>query len=123
MTFVALLVQVYSLEYMRGDPRFGWYFAAHSLFAAAMLALVLADNLIFLYLSWELVGWGRTSSSASWYERRSAAEAAKKAFVTTRMGDVALLIGIILLFRETGTFDFVDHLPRGQGGRDRPGGS
>ncbi len=105
VTFVAFLVQVYSLEYMRGDPRFGWYFAAHALFAAAMLALVLADNLLFLYISWELVGLGSYLLIGFWYERRSAAEAAKKAFITTRIGDVGLLIGIMLLFKATGTFD------------------
>ena len=105
VTFVALLVQVYSLEYMRGDPRVGWYFAAHSLFTAAMLALVLADNLVFLYLAWELVGLGSYLLIGFWYERRSAAEAAKKAFITTRIGDVGLLIGIILLYRATGSFD------------------
>ena len=105
VTFVALLVQVYSLGYMRGDRRFGWYFAAHALFAAAMLALVLADNLLFLYLAWELVGLGSYLLIGFWWERRSAAEAAKKAFVTTRIGDVGLLIGIILLYRATGTFD------------------
>ena len=105
VTFVALLVQVYSLEYMRGQQRYGWYFAAHALFAAAMLALVLADNLLFLYISWELVGLGSYLLIGFWYERRSAAEAAKKAFITTRIGDVGLLIGIILLFKATGTFD------------------
>ena len=105
VTFVALLVQVYSIEYMRGEPRYGWYFAAHALFAAAMLALVLADNLVFLYLAWELVGLGSYLLIGFWYEKRPAAEAAKKAFVTTRIGDVGLLIGIILLYRATGTFD------------------
>lgn len=105
VTFVALLVQLYSLEYMRGDSRFGWYFAVHALFAAAMLALVLADNLLFLYFAWELVGLGSYLLIGFWYERRSAAEAAKKGFITTRIGDVALLIGIILLFRATGTFE------------------
>ena len=105
VTFVAFLVQVYSLGYMRGEPRFGWYFAAHALFAAAMLALVLADNLLFLYIAWELVGLGSYLLIGFYYERRSAAEAAKKAFVTTRIGDVGLLIGIILLFRATGTFE------------------
>ena len=105
VTFVAFLIQVYSLEYMRGDPRFGWYFAVHALFAAAMLTLVLADNLLFLYVAWELVGLGSYLLIGFWYERRSAAEAAKKAFVTTRIGDVGLLIGIILLFKATGTFD------------------
>ena len=105
VTFVALLVQVYSIGYMKGDPRYGWYFAAHALFAAAMLALVLADNLLFLYIAWELVGLGSYLLIGFWYERRSAAEAAKKAFVTTRIGDVGLLIGIILLYKATGTFD------------------
>ena len=104
VTFVALLVQVYSLQYMAGDPRFSWYFAAHALFAAAMLALVLADNLLFLYIAWELVALGSYLLIGFWYERRSAAEAAKKAFITTRIGDVGLLIGIMLLFKETGTF-------------------
>ena len=105
VTFVALLVHVYSIEYMRGEPRYGWYFASHALFAAAMLALVLADNLVFLYLAWELVGLGSYLLIGFWHEKRPAAEAAKKAFVTTRIGDVGLLIGIILLYRATGTFD------------------
>ena len=105
VTFVALLVQVYSLEYMKGERRIGWYYAVHALFAAAMLTLVLADNLIFLYLAWELVGLGSYLLIGFWWEKRSAAEAAKKAFITTRIGDVGLLIGIMLLFRATGTFD------------------
>ena len=109
VTFVALLVQVYSLGYMKHhgqyDPGLGRYYAFHSLFVAAMLTLVLADNLLFLYIAWELVGLGSYLLIGFWYERRSAAEAAKKAFVTTRIGDVGLLIGIILLFRATGTFD------------------
>ena len=109
VTFVALLVQVYSLGYMKHDghydPGLGRYYSFHSLFVAAMLALVLADNLLFLYIAWELVGLGSYLLIGFWYERRSAAEAAKKAFVTTRIGDVGLLIGIILLFRATGTFD------------------
>ena len=105
VTLVALVIQVYSLGYMKGDPRFGWYFAVHSLFAAAMLTLVLADNFLLLYVAWELVGLGSYLLIGFWYERRSAAEAAKKAFVTTRIGDVALLIGILLLFKEVGTFE------------------
>ena len=119
VTFVALLVQVYSLEYMRGERRIGWYYAVHALFAGAMLALVLADNLIFLYVAWELVGLGSYLLIGFWWERRSAAEAAKKAFITTRIGDVGLLIGIILLFRATGTFDIstIFHVAE-QGGID-----
>ena len=119
VTFVALLVQVYSLEYMRGEGRLWWYYAVHALFAGAMLALVLADNLIFLYLAWELVGLGSYLLIGFWWERRSAAEAAKKAFITTRIGDVGLLIGIILLFRATDTFDIstIFHIAE-QGGID-----
>tara|TARA_B100000427_G_scaffold208183_1_gene173370 strand:+ start:1815 stop:3656 length:1842 start_codon:yes stop_codon:yes gene_type:complete len=105
ITFVAFLVQIYSVGYMKGDSRFGWYFAIHSLFAAAMLLLVLSDNLLLLYFAWELVGLGSYLLIGFWYEKKSAAEAAKKAFVTTRIGDVGLLIGIIILFKASGTFD------------------
>ena len=105
ITFVAFLVQIYSVGYMKGDSRFGWYFAVLSLFAAAMLLLVLSDNLLLLYFAWELVGLGSYLLIGFWYEKKSAAEAAKKAFVTTRIGDVGLLIGIIILFKASGTFD------------------
>ncbi|MBI4311254.1 MAG: NADH-quinone oxidoreductase subunit L [Chloroflexi bacterium] len=105
VTLVALLVQVYSIGYMHGQERFGWYFAAHSLFVAAMLTLVLADNLVLIYIAWELVGLGSYLLIGFWYERRSATEAAKKAFVTTRIGDVGMLIGILILFKATGTFE------------------
>ncbi len=104
VTLVAFLVQIYSLGYMAGEERFGWYYAAHALFAGAMLALVLANNFLLLYMAWELVGLGSYLLIGFWYERRSAAEAAKKAFVTTRIGDVGLLIGILILFKATGTF-------------------
>jgi len=106
VTFVALMVQVYSLGYMKDqEGSFSWYFAVHSLFAAAMLTLVLADNFLLMYIAWELVGACSYLLIGFWYHRRSAAEAAKKAFITTRIGDVGLLIGILLLFNETGTFD------------------
>ena len=108
VTFVALLVQVYSLGYMHGDPRFGWYFAVHSLFAAAMLTLVLADNFLLLYVAWELVGICSYLLIGFWHERPAAKEAAKKAFIVTRIGDVGLLIGILLLWREVGTFSMSD---------------
>jgi NADH-quinone oxidoreductase subunit L len=117
VTFVALGIQVYSLKYMQGDQRFGWYFAVHALFAASMLTLVLADNLILLYIAWELVGLCSYLLIGHWYERRPAAEAAKKAFVTTRLGDVGLLIGIILFWRATGTFQFSELFETVQAGR------
>lgn len=116
ITFVSLMVQVYSIGYMRGDFRLGWYFAVNALFAAAMLVLVLADNLIFLYFAWELVGLGSYLLIGFWYERRHAAEAAKKAFMTTRIGDVGLLIGIILLFKATGTFQISSIIHAAQNG-------
>ena len=104
ITFVALMVQVYSLGYMRGDPRLDWYYAFHALFAASMLALVLADNFLLLYVAWELVGICSYLLIGFWFERPTAREAAKKAFIVTRIGDVGLLVGILLLWREVGSF-------------------
>ena len=77
VTFVALMVQVYSLGYMKGDKRYGWYYAVMSLFASAMLTLVLADNFLLLYFAWELVGICSYLLIGHYHERRSAAEAAK----------------------------------------------
>jgi len=109
VTLVALCIQVYSLGYMKGDPRFGLYFAEHSLFAASMLTLVLSDNFLLVYIAWELVGLCSYLLIGFWWERRSAAEAAKKAFVTTRIGDVGFLIGILILYynMEPHTFDML----------------
>ena len=108
VTFVALMVQIYSLGYMRDDSRFGWYFAVHSLFAAAMLTLVIADNFLLLYVAWELVGICSYLLVGFWHERPAAREAAKKAFIVTRIGDVGLLVGILLLWREVGSFSMAD---------------
>ncbi len=105
VTIVALMVMVYSLGYMKGEQRYGWYYAVLSLFVAAMLTLVTTGNLIQLYLAWEAVGLASYLLIGFYWERQSAAEAAKKAFITTRIGDVGLLIGIILLWRGTGSFD------------------
>ena len=116
ITFVALLVQIYSLQYMKGDNRYGWYFSLHALFAGSMLLVVLADNLLFLYFAWELVGLGSYLLIGFWFDRRSAAEAAKKAFITTRIGDVGLLIGIIILFKATGTFHISSIIHAAQNG-------
>ncbi|TMF12831.1 MAG: NADH-quinone oxidoreductase subunit L [Chloroflexi bacterium] len=119
VSFVALLVQVYSVAYMRGDPKYGWYFTCMSLFAASMLTLVLADNLLLLYAAWEGVGFCSFLLIGFWWERRSAAEAAKKAFITTRIGDVGFLIGILLLWREAGTFDITEIFDFAERGRFR----
>src|SRR5438477_9431807 len=119
VTFVSLMVQVYSLGYMKGEVRYGWFYAVLSLFVAAMLTLVLADNFFLLYVTWEGVGICSFLLIGHYFERRSAAEAAKKAFITTRLGDVALLIGIILLWRDTGTFDMREIFARAEAGQIR----
>ena len=116
ITFVALMVQVYSLGYMRGDPRLDWYYAFHALFAASMLTLVLADNFLLLYVGWELVGLCSYLLIGFWFERPAAREAAKKAFVVTRIGDVGLLIGILLLWREVGSFSLAEAFQAAQSG-------
>ncbi|MCH8850638.1 MAG: NADH-quinone oxidoreductase subunit L, partial [Chloroflexi bacterium] len=119
VTFVAFLVQVYSVVYMRGDQRYGWYYAAISLFAASMLALVLADNFLLLYFAWELVGFCSYLLIGHYSHLRSASEAAKKAFITTRLGDVGLLIAIILLWRDAGTFSIQGVIEAAEAGQIR----
>ena len=104
VTGVSLLVQVYSLGYMKGDPSFSRYYAYMSLFTAAMLGLVLASNIIQLYVFWELVGMSSYLLIGFWHERPAAAAAAKKAFIITRIGDVGFLIAILYLFTQADTF-------------------
>ena len=108
VTFVALMVQVYSIGYMHGDPRLNWYFAVHALFAASMLTIILADSFLLLYVAWELVGVCSYLLIGFWHERPAAREAAKKAFIVTRIGDVGLLVGILLIWREVGSFSMTD---------------
>lgn len=106
VTLVALLVQCYSVGYMHGDEGFGRFFAYLSLFAAAMLGLVIAVNFIQLFVFWELVGVCSYLLIGYYFYKISAREAAKKAFMTTRIGDFGLLIGILLLQIVFGTLDF-----------------
>ena len=102
---VALMVNLYSTGYMRHhgkpEPRYWWYFAVLSLFVSAMLTLVLADNLLLMFVAWEGVGLCSFLLIGFYHEKRSAVEAAKKAFVITRFGDVGMFIGIILFWRAT----------------------
>jgi NADH-quinone oxidoreductase subunit L len=105
VTLVSLLVHVYSTKYMEGDRRFTHYFAMLNLFTASMLLLVVADNTIELLVGWELVGLCSFVLIGHWWEEKPNADAAVKAFLTTRVGDVGLLIGIIILFFGAGTFD------------------
>ncbi|MBI4213279.1 MAG: NADH-quinone oxidoreductase subunit L [Chloroflexi bacterium] len=106
VTSVSLLVQIYSLGYMRGDAGYSRYFAAMSLFTFSMLGLVLANSLLTIYLFWELVGLCSYLLIGHWHERPEAAAAAKKAFIVTRFGDFAFLLGILFLYWHAGTVDF-----------------
>ncbi len=104
VTGVSFLIHVYSIGYMDSDERFGRFFAYLNLFVFSMLLLVLADNLLLLYVGWELVGACSYLLIGFWFERPAAATAAKKAFITTRIGDTGMLIGIFVLFGAVGTF-------------------
>ncbi len=106
VTTVSLLVQIYSIGYMKGEKRLSWYYAAVSLFTASMLSLVIANNFLQLYISWELVGLCSYLLIGFWYEKKSASSAAMKAFIITRIGDVGFFLGLALLFVNTHTFDF-----------------
>src|SRR2546430_5111834 len=106
--FVGLLIFIYSVGYMDHDENFTRFFCFLSLFAAAMLGVVIANNLLFLFICWELVGLTSDLLIGFWYHKPSAAAAAKKAFVTTRIGDLALLLGMVWLYSQTGTLLFYD---------------
>jgi len=108
VTVVSLMVQIYSQGYMHGDPGYHRYFAFMSLFTASMLGLVLADNLLFVYVFWEMVGLCSYLLIGFWFHRPSAANAAKKAFIVTRLGDFGFLAAILLLYFNTGTFDIAE---------------
>ncbi|MBM4432501.1 MAG: NADH-quinone oxidoreductase subunit L, partial [Chloroflexi bacterium] len=105
VTTVSLMVQIYSQGYMHGDPGYHRYFAWMSLFTASMLGLVLANNLVLMFVFWELVGLCSYLLIGFWFHKPSAANAAKKAFIVTRIGDFGFLSAILLLFTHTGTFD------------------
>lgn len=95
---VSLMVQIYSVGYMHGDSGYARYFAYMSLFTCAMLGLVLANNLIQMFVFWELVGLGSYLLIGFWFDRPAAASAAKKAFIITRFADFGFLLGILYLF-------------------------
>jgi NADH-quinone oxidoreductase subunit L len=106
---LALLIFIYSLGYMAHDWNFTRFFCFMSLFAAAMLGIVIANSLLLLFICWELVGLSSYLLIGFWYEKPAAAAAAKKAFITTRIGDIALLLGMLWLYSQSGTLLFYDH--------------
>ncbi|MSQ32614.1 MAG: NADH-quinone oxidoreductase subunit L, partial [Dehalococcoidia bacterium] len=109
VTSVSTLVQIYSHGYMKEDGGYVRYFSYMSLFTASMLGIVLANNLVMLYAFWELVGLCSYLLIGFWFTRPAAANAAKKAFIVTRVGDVGFLLAILWTFHKTGTFN-IDEL-------------
>jgi NADH-quinone oxidoreductase subunit L len=108
VTFVSMLVQIYSKGYMHGDERFPVFYQYLALFTFSMLGLVISPNLLQVYIFWELVGVCSFLLVGYYYFKPEAKAAAKKAFIVTRIGDVGLFIGIALLFWGTGSFDYAD---------------
>jgi NADH-quinone oxidoreductase subunit L len=106
VSFVGLLIFIYSIGYMAQDENFTRFFCFLSLFAGAMLGVVIANSILLLFMCWELVGLTSYLLIGFWYQKPSAAAAAKKAFLTTRVGDVFFLLGIVWLFAGTGTLLF-----------------
>jgi len=116
ITIIMLLVvaivssasHIFSLKYMEGDPRYSRFYAYLSLFTFSMNGIVLANSLMLLYMSWELVGLSSYLLIGFWFEKDSAANAGKKAFLTNRVGDIGFFIGIMLLFTAIGSFSYSD---------------
>ncbi len=106
VTTVAFLVMVYTDGYMAHDPGYVRFYAYLSLFSSSMLGLVVSPNIVQIYIFWELVGMCSYLLVGFWYDRKSAADAAQKAFVVNRVGDFGLLLGILGLFWATGSFEF-----------------
>jgi NADH-quinone oxidoreductase subunit L len=103
---VCTMIFIYAIGYMHGDPRYARFFAYVSLFATGMLGLVVADNLLMLFIFWEIMGLCSYLLIGFWFEKPSAMKAGLKAFLTTRVGDVFLLMGLVLLYGQTGTVTF-----------------
>ena len=105
VTFVATCVQIYSVGYMHNDDRIGWYYTVLSLFTAAMLGLVLANNLMLAFVTWELMGLCSYLLIGFWYQLEAPRRASQKAFLVTRVGDVGFLFALLVIFKEMGTWE------------------
>ncbi|MCK4302049.1 MAG: NADH-quinone oxidoreductase subunit L, partial [candidate division Zixibacteria bacterium] len=106
VTSIGAAVEIYSVGYMHGDPRFSRFFAYLSLFLFSMLGLVLANNFFMIFIFWELVGLTSYLLIGFWFEKKSAADACKKAFLTTRTGDLGFLVGLFMIAVYAGTFNY-----------------
>lgn len=107
ITFVGALIHLYSTEFMEHDKSYARFFAYMNLFVCSMLLLVLADNLVLLYLGWEGVGLCSYLLIGFWYEETQNGQAAQKAFIITRIGDTALALGLFLLFYQYGSLQIL----------------
>jgi NADH-quinone oxidoreductase subunit L len=112
ITFVAFLIHLYSAEYMEGDEGYSRFFAYMNLFVASMVTLVLADNLLLLYLGWEGVGLCSYLLIGFWYTDPVNGRAARKAFIVTRVGDTSMVIGLFLIFHQLGTLNIQEVMQR-----------
>ena len=108
ITGIGFLIHVYSIGYMHGDSGYTRYFAYLNLFVFAMLILVLADNYLMMFVGWEGVGLCSYLLIGFWYEKKSATDAGKKAFIVNRIGDFGFLLGMFTLFA---AFDGLDFIP------------
>jgi NADH-quinone oxidoreductase subunit L len=121
VTFVSLMVQVYSTGYMHGDPKYTYFFALLSVFTASMLLLVIANNIMLMLVGWELVGVCSFLLIGFFWEEKENSSAAIKAFLTTRFGDVGLMVGVIVLWTMFGTFNIAEILDSVQAGTQAGG--
>ena len=112
VAFVSLLIHVYSAEFMIDDDAYGRFFAYMNLFVASMLTLLLANNLLLLYLGWEGVGLCSYLLIGFWYKDPANGRAGRKAFIVTRIGDTAMVIGLFLLFHDLGTLQIQELMQR-----------
>jgi len=106
VTIVSTLVHLFSIGYMHGDPRYSRFFAYLSIFSFSMLGLVLAESFLFIYIFWELVGLSSYLLIGFWFEKKSASDAGKKAFIVNRVGDFGFLIGILIIYATCGVLGY-----------------
>ncbi len=108
VSFVCLMIFLYSIGYMRDDEKISRFFAYISLFAGAMLGAAICDNLLALFLFWEIMGTCSYLLIGFWWEKKSAVKAALKAFIVTKIGDLFLLLGLVLLYAQVGSLAYAD---------------
>ncbi len=123
VTLVSFLVHLFSVGYMKDDPKYPRFFAYLALFSFSMLGLVLSASFLFLLIFWELVGLSSYLLIGFWFEKPSAADACKKAFLTTRVGDAGMLVGLLMIWWHFKTFDFVEIFEKAAAETAAAGGS